>query len=352
MDASGGQGEHRAASLFALAERALSASSGDFLRGFLAGQVALVLLLIGLLRFFLLRGVPGTGAQRPHRTAVSAGQGSPPASLVRIKVPPAKEGPAESCEWVNALLQPIILEPLMEALQRDETICALSLLLSRHDDEGGGNANGGSNDSKDGNGSKGESRGSATLRQPSSRTIGNVTITGVTLEPSALPHISWIKVVAPDAAGGEEGCVLVRLEMVGGAACSFSLDTSLLINYPPGTPLAALPCSLTVNVERIAATLSIAIQEEATPARGRIAAISVQPDDFVLDLTIQSLLGSRSKLRDVPKVAEVIEWRLRRLLSERLFPPASLVIALSVDGLLQRSLEALLGRLSPHRRPT
>ena len=44
--------------------------------------------------------------------------------------------------------------------------------------------------------------------------------------------------------------------------------------------------------------------------------VSVSPD-FVLELKTTSLLGSRAKLADVPKLHEMIQMQVRRVLAER-----------------------------------
>ena len=44
--------------------------------------------------------------------------------------------------------------------------------------------------------------------------------------------------------------------------------------------------------------------------------ISLDPD-FTLELNTTSLLGSRAKLADVPKIHEMIQGRIRRALVER-----------------------------------
>lgn len=44
-------------------------------------------------------------------------------------------------------------------------------------------------------------------------------------------------------------------------------------------------------------------------------------DDYRLDLSVRSLLGSRSRLQDVPKIAQLVEARLQAWFDERVVEP-------------------------------
>lgn len=51
-------------------------------------------------------------------------------------------------------------------------------------------------------------------------------------------------------------------------------------------------------------------------------------DDYRLDFSVRSLLGSRSRLQDVPKIAQLIEARLHKWFDERAVEPRFQEIAL------------------------
>lgn len=51
-------------------------------------------------------------------------------------------------------------------------------------------------------------------------------------------------------------------------------------------------------------------------------------DDYRLDFSIRSLVGSRSRLQDVPKIAQLVEARLHRWFDERAVEPRFQEIAL------------------------
>lgn len=51
-------------------------------------------------------------------------------------------------------------------------------------------------------------------------------------------------------------------------------------------------------------------------------------DDYRLDFSIRSLVGSRSRLQDVPKIAQLVEARLHKWFDERAVEPRFQEIAL------------------------
>lgn len=52
----------------------------------------------------------------------------------------------------------------------------------------------------------------------------------------------------------------------------------------------------------------------------RYIAISSHPD-FILDLQVQSLIGSRTKLEDIPKLTDLIQTKLRNIYIDKLVYP-------------------------------
>jgi len=108
---------------------------------------------------------------------------------------------------------------------------------------------------------------------------------------------------------------------------TLALETKLLLNYPKSRS-AVLPVALAVSVVRFSGTLSISFipsnPSQATPTRMAFNFL----DDYRLDLSIRSLLGSRSRLQDIPKIAQLIEGRLHRWFDERCVEPRFQEIAL------------------------
>lgn len=125
---------------------------------------------------------------------------------------------------------------------------------------------------------------------------------------------------------------------------TLAIESSLLLNYPK--PFSAvLPVALAVSVVRFSGTLSIsfvpatqseedvseAITADQTNSAGSSPktnlAFSFLPD-YRLDLSIRSLVGSRSRLQDVPKIAQLVEARLQAWFEERVVEPRVQVVGL------------------------
>ncbi|KAJ3520111.1 hypothetical protein NM208_g13855 [Fusarium decemcellulare] len=106
---------------------------------------------------------------------------------------------------------------------------------------------------------------------------------------------------------------------------TLAVETKLLLNYPKKLS-AVLPVALAVSVVRFSGTLSISFipSNPSKPTRMIFNFL----DDYRLDFSIRSLLGSRSRLQDVPKIAQLVESRLHRWFDERAVEPRFQEIAL------------------------
>ncbi|KAI1074072.1 hypothetical protein F5B20DRAFT_564765 [Whalleya microplaca] len=108
---------------------------------------------------------------------------------------------------------------------------------------------------------------------------------------------------------------------------TLAIETKLLLNYPKRLT-AVLPVALAVSVVRFSGTLSISFipsnPSQSTPTMMTFSFL----DDYRLDFSIRSLVGSRSRLQDVPKIAQLIEARLHRWFDERAVEPRFQEIAL------------------------
>lgn len=94
---------------------------------------------------------------------------------------------------------------------------------------------------------------------------------------------------------------------------SLSLSTSYLFNYPMQS-FARLPISLTISLSQFKSSICIIPPEITSPTP--VLTISISPN-FVLDLSTTSLMGSRAKLANVPKLHELIQHQVRRILAAR-----------------------------------
>ncbi|KAI1803228.1 hypothetical protein F4811DRAFT_525979 [Daldinia bambusicola] len=108
---------------------------------------------------------------------------------------------------------------------------------------------------------------------------------------------------------------------------TLALETKILLNYPKRLT-AVLPVALAVSVVRFSGTLSISFipsnPSQSTPTMMTFSFL----DDYRLDFSVRSLVGSRSRLQDVPKIAQLVESRLHRWFDERAVEPRFQEIAL------------------------
>ncbi|KAF2422065.1 hypothetical protein EJ08DRAFT_619670 [Tothia fuscella] len=127
---------------------------------------------------------------------------------------------------------------------------------------------------------------------------------------------------------GEGQRLQAKLDVDLSDAITLGVETKLVLNYPK--PMAAvLPVALAVSVVRFSGTLSLSFipaeapntePSDSTTRLPTSLAFSFLPD-YRLDLSVRSLVGSRSRLQDVPKIAQLVEARIHAWLDERCVEP-------------------------------
>ncbi|KAI6136769.1 hypothetical protein F5141DRAFT_1076555 [Pisolithus sp. B1] len=137
--------------------------------------------------------------------------------------------------------------------------------------------------------------------------LDHITVHAVDLGNSA-PQLSNVQMV--DASEVHDALPYVKFDMSYSDTISVSLSTTYLFNYPMSS-FARLPVSLTISLSRFESsiTLSAPSPADAMP----VLSISLPPD-FTLRLKTTSLMGSRAMLKDVPKLHDLIENQVRRVL--------------------------------------
>lgn len=124
---------------------------------------------------------------------------------------------------------------------------------------------------------------------------------------------------AKEKGGSRElGRLQARMDVDLSDFITLAVETKLLLNYPK--PLVAvLPVALAVSVVRFSGTLSISF----VPGSGSNATTLAFSflDDYRLDFSVRSLVGSRSRLQDVPKIAQLVEAKLHSWFDERAVEP-------------------------------
>ena len=143
--------------------------------------------------------------------------------------------------------------------------------------------------------------------------------------------------VEDDVSGPEGGRLQARMDVDLSDFITLGIETKVVLNYPK--PLTAiLPVALAVSVIRFSGTLSISFlpssSKPASSASSGTPPSSQQPPsttpttlafcflpDYRLDLSVRSLVGSRSRLQDIPKIAQLVENRLHAWIDERCVEP-------------------------------
>lgn len=94
---------------------------------------------------------------------------------------------------------------------------------------------------------------------------------------------------------------------------TLGIDTLMIVNWPQEA-MASLPISISFSVKRFSGTLAIEL--------GQYSLAYSIINDFVLDFEVKSLMGHRTKIKDLPKLTNLITRKLRQLFVEHLVFPA------------------------------
>lgn len=214
---------------------------------------------------------------------------------------------------------------------------------------------------------------SAALNNPEKKPsfIDTIKVTDISLGEE-FPIFSNCRVIAVDDPNTDGGRLQALMDVdLSDDNLSLALETSLILNYPKPRS-AILPVALSVSVVRFSGTLCISLipastSDASTPSSGTQnsdtgsthsglrcdprgngrdlnnesssetppkkgvpktnLAFSFLPD-YRLDLSVRSLIGSRTRLQDVPKVAQLIEARVHAWFEERVVEPRVQVVGL------------------------
>ncbi|KAA8643261.1 hypothetical protein EYZ11_011516 [Aspergillus tanneri] len=214
----------------------------------------------------------------------------------------------------------------------------------------------------------------AALNNPEKKPsfIDNITVTDISLGEE-FPIFSNCRIIAVDDPNSDGGRLQALMDVdLSDDNLSIAIETSLLLNYPKPCS-AILPVALSISVVRFSGTLCISLVPASTPplhtpspspspptahaaahspSQPQNTAEGGQPDtannpqvdlkpgtrksnvafsflpDYRLDLSVRSLIGSRSRLQDVPKVAQLVEARVHAWFEERVVEPRVQVVGL------------------------
>ncbi|KAI8388870.1 uncharacterized protein BYT42DRAFT_561569 [Radiomyces spectabilis] len=279
-----------------LAIQACSNSSAlSFIKGFIVGQVSVIVVIIIALRYLLMedvkrvkkRYIPSRLSTAPPSRA-NAGVSQLPASYISSKTYyDIVHHPPESTDWLNVLIAQAIMQYREDANINNRLILAVDEVL-----------NGGV--------------------RPSF--LGPIHVTRLNLGEE-FPIFSSARIRSSD----ELGSMRAEIDFEYNDQITLGIETQVILNWPKQA-FAALPVSLGLSVVRFSGTLTIELinPPETTTKPDvpleRYIAISSH-SDFVLDLNVRSLIGSRTKLEDIPKLTDLITTKLRNVYIDKLVYP-------------------------------
>lgn len=149
---------------------------------------------------------------------------------------------------------------------------------------------------------------------------------------------------------GEATRLQARIDVDLSDVITLGVDTKLVLNYPKPRS-AVLPVALSVSIVRFSGTLSLSFVPSVSPTNTPSpSATTPSPTpsptpttqshsspqshyhpptsltftflpDYRLDLSVRSLVGSRARLTDVPKIAQLVEDRIHAWFDERVVEP-------------------------------
>ncbi|KAF2669048.1 hypothetical protein BT63DRAFT_424766 [Microthyrium microscopicum] len=282
------------------------------LTAFFLGQLSLAILIFAFIKFFIFGDPPTSPRPRRHshtllrpprslrnkRSAIlrsnAAALHLPPSTILSKTFYNVSGHQPESLDWFNVLVAQTLAQLRADALHDDAMLNSLS----------------------------------AVLNGPTKPDfLGAINVTELSLGDE-FPIFSNCRIIPVDDAGaqvqrvGDGTRLLARLDVDLSDALTLGIETKMLLNYPLALA-AVLPVALAVSVVRFSATLSLSFIPTANPtpaAPKTTLAFSFLPD-YRLDLSVRSLLGSRARLQDVPKLAQLVESRIHAWLHERCVEP-------------------------------
>ncbi|KAH7921795.1 maintenance of mitochondrial morphology protein 1 [Leucogyrophana mollusca] len=141
--------------------------------------------------------------------------------------------------------------------------------------------------------------------------LDHITVHSVDLGVSA-PQLSGARLVNKDDTDSE-ATTRIEFDMAYTDTISISISTAYLFNYPMSS-FARLPVSLTISLSLFESTVTLLPPSSSSAAPSLTISL---PPEFTLNLKTTSLMGSRAMLRDVPKLHELIEHQVHRIIAAK-----------------------------------
>lgn len=292
-----------------------SQSAWSFTQGLICGQLSVVAVLIVFIKFFVFADSPslsvGKAAKRDGLAVIVKRKRDPAESDAADDTPQlatilektyydVTNHKAETLDWFNVLVAQTISQFRSEALVADNIYHSLNEFLEK-------------------------------LDFPDY--LGEVRLTEIDVGDD-FPIFSNCRIMHNADSGRLEAKIDVDLS----DTLTLGIETKLVLNHPRPAS-AVLPVLLTVSMVRFLSCLTLSLvntndaifgaasHDEAGTARGTALMFLFLPD-FRLEFSIKSLIGSRAKLQDVPKLSDLIESKLRSWFTGRCVEPRFQIVKL------------------------
>ncbi|CAG8471694.1 14001_t:CDS:2 [Funneliformis mosseae] len=251
----------------------LPESSWSFMQGFLIGQLSIVILVFAFIKYMLLEDEKKDNPQRPLPIPTplnpKTDSSSPVSTILSKTLYDPTYHPPESTAWLNVLIEQAIYQYRDDAKTDNRLARMVDEIL-----------NGG-------------------VRP-------DFVVTRLDIGEE-FPVFNNARIRSADSIGR----MRVEVDCDYCDQITLGIDTQILINWPK-PKIAVLPISLVLSVIKFSSTVTLEI---VTTPESSFIKVSILPD-FILEFNVQSLIGSRSKLEDIPKITHIITSKLRNAFCE------------------------------------
>ncbi|KAI9340672.1 hypothetical protein DFJ73DRAFT_844769 [Zopfochytrium polystomum] len=271
-------------------EAAVNLASKEFIKGFIAGQVILCLLLFFLVQVFLLRNGEETKIEmtKRKRTLWQPKVSRPPLRqhafdshvLTKLGYEPGSHA-FESCDWINVLLGQFIARYRSDPVFTASVVARLDNVMNSKSRPG---------------------------------FLAPITITDFSLGDE-YPKFEAARMQFAELSSNLRAEVRFQFN----DQITIGVDTQVLLNWPKPC-IAALPVSLVLSVIKFSGTLALELVAHPDSSETYMA-ISIL-EDFSLEFEVRSLLGHRTKVKDLPKLASLITAKLRSVFVDEIVWPS------------------------------
>ncbi|ODV84880.1 hypothetical protein CANARDRAFT_186107, partial [[Candida] arabinofermentans NRRL YB-2248] len=269
-------------------------STWSFTQGLIIGQVSVIFLMVIFIKFFIFsESAPKTPTKSTlsknpthrHNNQSDNNNTSIISSILEKTYYDVKTHTPESLDWFNVLIAQMISQFRNEALTNDNIYYSLT-----------------------------EAFQSSIIPDY----LDKITISEINIGDD-YPIFSNCRIK------NNEGRLEAKIDVDVSDTFTLALETKLLINTPK--PLSAsLPIKLSVSIVRFSGCLTVSListtdAEEIDGTTKKIGLMFTFSPDFRLEFEVKSLIGSRTKLENIPRISSIIENVLRNWFIERCIEP-------------------------------